>query len=141
MLFRKVFSNFNCKLYLVLLIRLIIPTVYNTFRVSILGSLPDTSALNIASQLQWVNVIFEKIEESILMPLYFCLGDTIQNVKMTKNKVKTGVAVSGIVYAIFCVLISSLAWPLIDLMGQNQVYQMRNGFFDHIIDINCLECV
>ena len=128
MSFKKVFSNFNFKLYLVLLLRLIMPTVYNTFRVNILGSLPDTSALNIASQLQWVNVIFEIIEESILMPLYFCLGDTIQNVKETKNKVKTGIAVSGIVYAIFCVLIALLSWPLIDLMGQNQVKKLTNYF-------------
>ena len=125
MSFKKMFSNFNFKLYLVLLLRLIMPTVYSTFRVSILGSLPDTSALNIASQLQWVNVIFEIIEESILMPLYFCLGDTIQNVKETKNKVKTGIAISGIVYAIFCVLIASLARPLIELMGQNQVHKFR----------------
>ena len=108
------------------------PTVYNTFRVSILGSLPDTSALNIASQLQWVNVIFEIIEESILMPLYFCLGDTIQNLTMTKNKVKTGLTVSGIVYAIFCVLIALLAWPLIDLMGQNQVQNVTNYLLNQV---------
>ena len=57
------FREFKYGLYLALLARLAIPTVYQTFRVSILGSLPDTSQLNIASQMAWVNVLLEIIEE------------------------------------------------------------------------------
>ena len=67
-------KNFNYELFLALFIRLVIPTIYQTFRVSILGSLPNASQINIASQMSWVNVLLEIIEESILLPLYFCLG-------------------------------------------------------------------
>ena len=57
------FWRFNYKLYLALFVRMAIPTVYQTFRVSILGALPDTNQLNIASQMVWVNVLLEIIEE------------------------------------------------------------------------------
>ena len=105
--------------YLALLIRLIMPTVYQTVRVSILGNLPDTSQINIASQMAWVNVVIEIIDESLIVPLYFCLGDSINDARITKNKIKTGLITSGFVYCVFSILISSLAWPLIRLMGQN----------------------
>ena len=52
------------------------------------------------------------------MPLYYCLGKSIQDDKITKNKVKTGLITSGLVYFIFSVTVAGLAWPLIKLMGQ-----------------------
>ena len=57
------FKTFKYGLYIALFARLAIPTVYQTFRVSILGALPDASQLNIASQMAWVNVLLEIIEE------------------------------------------------------------------------------
>ena len=72
--------------YLALLIRLIMPTVYQTVRVSILGNLPDTSQINIASQMAWVNVVIEIIDESLILPLYFCLGDSINDANITKKQ-------------------------------------------------------
>ena len=56
-LVRESFRAFHFGLYLALLARLAFPTVYQTFRVSILGSLPDGNQLNIASQMSWVNVL------------------------------------------------------------------------------------
>ena len=52
-------------------------TPYKTFRVAILGSLPDTGSVSIASQMSWVNVLLEIVEEGLLQPLYHCLGATV----------------------------------------------------------------
>ena len=60
---KESFRDFPYGLYLALLIRLGIPTVYQTFRVGILGTLPDASQLDIASQMVWINVLLEIIEE------------------------------------------------------------------------------
>ena len=43
------------------MVRLFMPTVYQTFRVAILGALPDTSQVSIASQMMWVRVLFNLI--------------------------------------------------------------------------------
>ena len=113
-------KHFNYGLFLALLVRLIIPTIYQTFRVSILGSLPDASQINIASQMAWVNILLEFIEESVLLPLYFCLGNSLNDVKETRNKVKTGILVATVVYFVFSATTSVVAWPLVKIMGQNE---------------------
>jgi hypothetical protein len=120
---KETLLDFNYGLYLALFIRLVMPTVYQTFRVSILGSLPDAGQLSIASQMAWVNVLLEIIEEGLLQPLYFCLGDSIRDTKVTKNKVKTGLIVSAVVYVMFSATTSCLALPLVKMMGQNETLQ------------------
>ena len=74
---RESVRRLNFKLYLALVFRLLIPTFYKTFRVAILGSLPDTGSVSIASQMTWVNVLLEIVEEGLLQPLYHCLGATV----------------------------------------------------------------
>ena len=107
------FRQFKYGLYAALLFRMAIPTVYQTFRASILGSLPDSSQLNIASQMTWVGILLEIIEESILLPLYFCFGNSINDMTATKNKIKTGFIVATSVYCAFSASTSGMAWPLI----------------------------
>ena len=119
-LIKDSFKNFNYSLFLALFARLVIPTIYQTFRVSILGSLPDSSQINIASQVTWVSILLEIIEESILLPLYFCLGKTLQDMKETKNKIKTGILVASLVYITFSATTSAFAKPLVKIMGQNE---------------------
>lgn len=118
-LFQDSFKDFNYGLFLALLARFVIPTIYQTFRVSVLGSVPDASQISIASQMQWINVLLEITEESILLPLYFCLGSSLKDLKETKNKIKTGLIVASIVYATFSLTTSVFAWPLVQLMAQN----------------------
>ena len=63
------FHDFNYSLYFALTARLFLPTLYQTFRVSILGSFPDTEQLDIASQLVWIQVLVDVIEKAVLSPL------------------------------------------------------------------------
>ena len=49
--FRSV-RRIDYRLYLTLCLRLLFPTLYSTFRVYILGSLPDAGPLSIASQVK-----------------------------------------------------------------------------------------
>ena len=60
---RKSFENFGYVLYSALLSRLAITTVYQTFRVSILGQLTDANQINIASQMNWVSVLLKITDE------------------------------------------------------------------------------
>ena len=60
---RKSFENFSYVLYSALLSRLAITTVYQTFRVSILGQLTDANQINIASQMNWVSVLLKITDE------------------------------------------------------------------------------
>lgn len=113
----------NLSLYCALLFRLLMPTVYKTFRVSILGSLHDPGLISIASQMEWVSVVLKVTDEALLLPLYHCLGASIDDVKQTRNKVKTGFVVSCLTYVVFSGIVAALADPLVDAMGQSDSRQ------------------
>ena len=117
---RTSFSRFNYRLYLTLICRLLFPTIYVTFRVSLLGSLPDANSLSIAAQMQWINLLLEVIEEGLLQPLYHCLGQSISDDAGTKNKTKTGFLTCTVVFSLFSALISATARPLVTFMGQEE---------------------
>ncbi len=75
--------------------------------------------LRIASQMTWIEVLLKILEETLLQPLYFCLGDSITDIAKTRNKVKTGIVICAIVYSLFSATLSGLTGHLVDWMGQN----------------------
>ncbi len=129
------FGRFNVGLYFTLITRLLFPTAYQTFRVALLGALPDASALSIAAQMQWVNLLLEVIEEGLLQPLYHCLGLSLDRVEATRNKTKTGFAACLVVYSLFAIVVSASASPLVSFMGQDE------ALHDETVDYVRLELV
>ena len=63
-------KNINYKLYFALLVIGLAPTVYSTVRVFFLGALPGEYSFSIAGQLSWVNLLYEIINEAIILPLF-----------------------------------------------------------------------
>ena len=70
----KSLKNINYKLFFSLLIMGLCPTIYTTVRVFILGQLPGEWAFSIAGQLSWINLLYEILNEAIILPLYFFMG-------------------------------------------------------------------
>ena len=67
-------KNINYKLFIALLIMGLCPTIYTTIRVFWLGQLPGEWSFSIAGQLSWVNLIYEIINEAIILPLFYFVG-------------------------------------------------------------------
>ena len=70
-------NNLNWKLYASLLVMGLCPTLYTTLRVFFLGQLPGEWAFSIAGQLSWINLIYEILNEAIILPLYFFMGNSL----------------------------------------------------------------
>ena len=81
--------------------------------------MPGNWGFNIASQLAWVNLLLEIIQEAIIQPLFYCIGNTILDKSETINKVKTGITVSFAIYLIFSLVIVIFANQLTRMMAQN----------------------
>lgn len=113
------FFRINWRLYLALLLTAGLPTIYTTARIYFLGDLPAAWGVNIASQLAWVNLGLEVVQEAIILPLFFLLGKTLTDRDTTINKLKTGILITFGLYASFTSLIAFFAEPLVTLMAQN----------------------
>ena len=113
----KVFKNINLKLYFALLVMGLCPTVYVTLRTFFLGQLPGEWAYSIAGQLSWVNLIYEIINEAIILPLFFFIGKTINDRNEFTNRIKTGLLTSFGIYLILGAMIFLFTEPLLKIMA------------------------
>lgn len=112
-------KTINYRLLVCIFLTLLIPSIYQTGRIFFLGALPSSSGVDIASQLQWVNLFYEVIQEALIPPLFYLLGKSITSKSELENKVKTGLLITGIMYSLISILIIIFARPLLDFMGQD----------------------
>ena len=93
------------------------PTIYTTLRVFWLGELPGEWSFSIAGQLSWVNLLYEVINEAIILPLFYFIGKVIIDKKEFTNRIKTGLLMSFVVYLCLSILIMIFAEYLLLLMA------------------------
>lgn len=128
----KIFNSLkklDKKLFLSLLVMGLCPTIYTTLRVFFLGQLPGEWAFSIAGQLSWVNLIYEILNEAIILPLYFFIGKVVDNKSEYTNRIKSGMIISFCIYALCSLLICIFTNPLLsamatskDIINQSSVY-------------------
>ncbi|WP_026399968.1 MATE family Na+-driven efflux transporter [Acholeplasma equifetale] len=112
-------KKINFRLLLALLLLGLIPTVYTTVRIFLIGQLPGDWGFNIASQLSWVNLLYEILQEALILPLFYFIGMAIKNRLDLENKIRTGIIFTGAIYSILSMLIVVFAVPLINIMAQD----------------------
>lgn len=115
----RALKTVNYRLWLAILATMLLPTVYQTVRIYFLGDLPSDWGVNIASQLSWVNLFYEVVQEALILPLFFLLGKSLHNREELANKVRTGLSVTAIIYTIVSLVIIACARPLVVFMAQN----------------------
>ncbi len=111
------FSRFNYKLFFALLVLGLVPTIYTTVRVFFLGQLPGEWSFSIAGQLSWVNLLYEILNEAIILPLFYFVGKVKEEKEEFSNRVRTGMLISLGVYTILSVIVLIFAEPLLKLMA------------------------
>ena len=110
-------KHIHLKLFFALLIMGLYPTIYTTVRVFFLGQLPGDWAYSIAGQLSWVNLLYEIIDEAIILPLFYFVGKVVANKKEFTNRLKTGLLTSLGIYIVLAVILMISAMPLLKLMA------------------------
>ena len=110
-------SKINYKLFLALLILGLAPTIYTTVRVFFLGGLPGEWSFSIAGQLSWVNLLYEILNEAIILPLFYFVGKVKEDKKEFSNRIRTGMLISLGVYALLSAVVIIFAEPMLKLMA------------------------
>ena len=116
----KSLKMINWKLFVSLLVMGLCPSIYSTVRVFFLGQLPGDWSFSIAGQLSWVNLIYEILNEAIILPLYFFMGKVVLERKEFTNRIKTGMVISFAVYAVCSLFICSFTNPLLQAMATSK---------------------
>ena len=109
--------HINFRLYAALLVLGLAPAVYTTVRVFFLGQLPGEWSFSIAGQLSWVNLLYEILNEAIILPLFYFVGKVKEDKQTFGNRVKTGMLLSAGVYALLGGIVFLFAEPLLKAMA------------------------
>lgn len=111
------FKNINHKLFISLLVMGLVPTIYTTLRVFWLGNLPGDWSYSIAGQLSWINLIYEVINEAIILPLFYFVGKVLSDKRELTNRIKTGLLVTFGIYIVLSIFIMTCTNPLLKAMA------------------------
>lgn len=115
----KSFKDFNWHLWCALSISLLIPAIYSTIRINYLGDLPNEWGVNIASQLSWVSLLYEIMEEALILPLFYVFGKSITSKKEIENKTKSIIVLAGSIFLVLSILMYIFAKPLCIFMASD----------------------
>ena len=110
-------KSINYRLYVSLLLTGLVPTLYTTLRVFFIGEMPGEYSYSIAGQLAWVNLIFEVVQEAIILPLFFFIGEVAAERKARTNRTKTGLVMSAGIYTVFAAIVIIFARPMLGFMA------------------------
>lgn len=110
-------NGINYKLFVALLVLGLSPTIYTTLRVFFIGQLPGDWSYSIAGQLSWVNLLYEILNEAIILPLFYFIGQVVNDKKEFVNRIRTGTIITFIIYLILSLLIIAFAKNLLLFMA------------------------
>lgn len=111
--------GFDYRLWMILTLQMLIPTVWLTIRIYFIGDMPESSGIDIASQLMWISLLYEIFQEALVVPLYYVFGKCINDREAMSDRIRGGIAVIAVIYLIFAAVILLFADPLVAAMGQD----------------------
>ncbi|MCU4706536.1 hypothetical protein [Mycoplasma sp. CSL7503-lung] len=117
---KKIFQGINLRMFLALLFFGFLPTIYNTIRIYWLGQVPNVWTFSIAAQMQWVQLLYEILQESFILPLFFFVGAVISQKEKLINRLKTGMLFTFSIYLLLTFIVIGAARPLTIAMAQNE---------------------
>lgn len=110
-------KNINFKMFLALIVLGLAPTIYTTVRVFLLGQFPGEYAFSIAGQLSWINLFYEVINEAIILPLFYFVGNVKEDNHEFTNRVRTGMIIAAGAYTVLSAVVLIFTEPLLKLMA------------------------
>jgi len=113
----KSLKHINWHLFTALIVMGLCPAIYTSVRTFFLGQFPSEWSYSIAGQLSWVNLIYEIVDEAIILPLFFFIGQVKNSKQDFTNRVKTGLIISFAIYAVFSAVIMIFSEPLLNAMA------------------------
>ena len=77
------------------------------------------SKVEIASQEVWLSLFFKVLQETLILPLYFTIGQSLSDPKSTANKIKTGVMVIVALFSVATMILYVSMPYLVTMMAQD----------------------
>ena len=115
----RILKTFDYRLWFALILMGLLPAIYLTIRIRFLGDMPQDWGINIASQLAWINLIYEVFQEALILPLFFILGAALKDKLELENRIRGGLLVIFGIYVLLASFIYAFSEHLVLFMAQD----------------------
>lgn len=106
----------NIKLWFAFFLVVLIPALQNLVRLHFIGTIPNEWGFNIASQIQWLNILYEILKEGFLIPLFYMLFLSYnKNNKDIENKAISGLSIVFVIHLLLSLFVASFTEELLEL--------------------------
>ncbi|WNY23479.1 hypothetical protein MmiHf6_07860 [Methanimicrococcus hongohii] len=116
---QTILKTFDFRLWIALILMGLFPAIYLSVRINFLGDMPQEWGINIASQLAWINLIYEIFQEALILPLFYVLGKSVTNKQAFENKIRSGLLIVSSIYLLLAVFIYLFTEQLVTFMAQD----------------------
>ncbi|MDO5069579.1 MAG: hypothetical protein Q4D78_05170 [Neisseria zoodegmatis] len=107
-------KTFDFKLWFAFVLVILIPSLVNIIRLHFIGDMPNEWGFNIASQIQWLNILYEIVKETFLIPLFFMLSQALkENQEKLVNNAVCGLLLVTVVHILISAGVFLFAEPLL----------------------------
>ncbi|MFK7867336.1 MAG: hypothetical protein AB8B77_07860, partial [Alphaproteobacteria bacterium] len=108
------------RLFFAIILTMLLPSIYNTTKIFFIGDIPNIWGYNIASQIAWLNILYEILQEAILLPLFFIIGAVANNKRLVAQRLFWGAKLILPVYFVIASLIWLFTDSLVVFLNQEQ---------------------
>ena len=84
------------QIWLAIVISLLLPTLYTTFRVRLLNLSLDPQQIGLVSQLQWLALVFEVFSDSFLPLLAFHFGAVLHSLNRLRLRIANALTITAL---------------------------------------------
>lgn len=114
-------KTFNIRLWFAFLLITLIPALQNIVRLHFIGDMPNEWGFNIASQIQWLSILYEILKEGLLVPLFYMLFSAYnENNEYIKDKAISGLSVVFAIHIVIAVIIFSFTRELLNAVNLDE---------------------
>lgn len=111
-------KTINIKLWFAFFLVVLIPALQNLVRLHFIGDMPNEWGFNIASQIQWLGILYEILKEGFLIPLFYMLFLAYnENNKDIENKAISGLSIVFIVHLLLSFFIFFFTEEFLNLVN------------------------
>ena len=116
--FIKAVQRWNWQLVLSIFLYLLLPRIYDSYSIYLVGNaIPDTNSLSIIAQWSFVSLAIEVIQEAMILPLFFFVGQYIRNKKDILNHIKTSIITTCIITTVMAFVLLIFVDNFVSLIG------------------------
>ncbi|KTB48296.1 MATE family efflux transporter [Dehalogenimonas alkenigignens] len=124
------FRQWDWGLYGLIFLFMALPQFYRSYSVYLIGNaIPDSSALSIVAQWQFVDLFLEIIQETFVLALFFFIGKGLQSDAGPDSRIRTAFTMILAISSVLAVFLFTFSSQFVSVIGTPEPLQQTTAAF------------